>query len=103
MPTIPKTYEGTQYVSHTVEKVELRHAPSKRWSVSVKTSVPEGATELPFDGLFDIPADMKKTSQRRAVDTFVDGMKKRWEKRTSASSEWVEALRADLMKAIDED
>jgi hypothetical protein len=103
MTSTPKPNEGTVYVSHTITPVPLRRSPSKRWEVVVETSVPEGMPHLPFNGLFDIPVETKRAGQvKKLIDTFVAGMKKRWNKRTSSDDAWLEDLRADLEKVVDE-
>lgn len=102
MPSIPKTYEGTKYVSHTITKIELRNSPIKRWEIDVITEVPEGMKELRFSALFDLNADLPTHATEGAVNRFIEGMLRRWQKRTSADSSWISDLKDDLLKAIDE-
>ena len=102
MTSIPKTYEGTTYVSHTVEPVPLRRSPTKRWQVDIQVEIPEGLPDLPFSGVFDLPADFSGAKIDRWIDSFCLGMKKRWNKRTSTSDEWIEDLKADLKKVAHE-
>jgi hypothetical protein len=98
----PKTYEGTKYVSHTIERVELRRAPVKRWKIVVDTEVPEGATPLAFEGLLDISQEASKKEKQKEIGRFIGGMRKRWNKRTSESDAWIESLESDLVAAVDE-
>ena len=102
MTSIPKTYEGTEYVSHTVTPVPLRRSPTKRWEVVVQTATPKDVPELPFSGLFDMPVDFKPHQAKPLIKPFIAGMRKRWNKRTSTSDTWLDAVQSDLEKAINE-
>ena len=102
MTSIPKPYDGTEYVSHTVTAIPLRRSPTKRWEVDVVTTVPEGMADLPFKGFFDIPVTSTGAQTARAIDKFAEGMRKRWNKRTNTSDAWIDDLKADLKKAVDE-
>ena len=102
MTSIPKTYEGTKYVSHTVERVELRRSPTNRWLVDVKTKTPPKMPVLPFNGFFDIPVNVKETQVDTYINKFAEGMRKRWQKRTSEDDSWIDQLKADLKKAVNE-
>lgn len=102
MTSVPKTYEGTAYVSHTVTKIEMRRAPIKRWEVVVETSVPEGTKKLRFAGFFEIDTNLPPRAVAPAIDKFVAGMKTRWEKRTSESATWTKKLKVSLKEAVDE-
>lgn len=101
MAKTEKLYEGTEYVSHIIEKVDLRRAPTLRWFVDIKTKKPKGMADMPFSGFFDVPVDAKAATKKAAIERFVKGMRDRWVKRTSKSADWLDTLKADLEKTVD--
>lgn len=102
MTSKPKTYEGATYVSHKIERVEMRRAPIKRWKIDIEVNMTLGGTPPAVGGFFDLDAALPTHSYERAVDRYIAGIEAQWKKRTSTPHDWLDDLRADLLEAVNE-